>query len=258
MILASLTSSLILATHGEWKLKDNTRCSIAMVRPKTRAAWTIDGSKTDSHAIFDELLQKRLGLRMVIERMDQPLLVVQGTATSHGVQLPNLRLQFDGTPVQDLPLVALGRSDRNWISAIPLDNISGVHSVKMGIASGAWRDAGSKHYRIGSDHSKPNSTVGVTFEAQIGPAPRSKDASSTQLFTELTVQAKNSIKDLAVRYLVFDAKGKEMKGAGYYRPKNTTGVTKFFFQGDYHSVSQLKLQARSFEWHTIPGVHLSH
>ena len=138
-----------------WKLTDQTRCRLTIVNPKSHLARFPDGNPTEAKSIFDAFLQKRLGLSDVLAHMDQSLLVVQGSSTHRGIALPNLRFQYDKRIPQDFPLIALGQIDSNWIAAYPLNSLSGIHPISIGVANGPWKLTGKKLYRSVSNKPIP-------------------------------------------------------------------------------------------------------
>jgi hypothetical protein len=248
-----IVSMFLLAgpSSGQWSLSTGTTVTLEILQPTNKQAWQVNGGLIDATPIYRDLLQKKLGLQGVLDRIVAPVMVVWTKHASVAGDMPNLRFKFPATGQIDFPLTALAHDNRSWLSASPVPaGQKSVGNLEIGVGDGPWKPAGWVSY-VGGIASKHG---GIQFGPKLEAAPT---RSNPLPYTSLTVKALDALSNVAVRYVVRDTMGKELTGGGYIRPKGTVGVTTFFYVGDYRTVGRIELQTRPYVWTTLHNVHLA-
>jgi len=244
MVTVAALLCLASSASGQWILNDGTKVSFVFVQPSQKQAWRPSGE-----AVPYDSLPRPTGPVWTAQDSDA-VLVALLNPPRHFDGAPSIRFKLPATEELDSTFSLICSDHKIWMAGYKPTAIQPAEQdLAVGIANGPWKVQSWVEFR----------TTGYAVHAvkvHGAPVRLSVSGSGPTMagpYTYVKVPPLRDMDNLAYRFVVKSRDGRTME---YLQKMPGPGAsTTFQFQGSVETVSQVILQIRTFEWHTLRVAH---
>ena len=250
MLIAAVFLAFTPIFPGQWTLKSGSKASIVFVLPSEKKAWRPDGKEVKLTSI-----PKPSEPVWTAKTAYPYLLVCMNPAHGMGV-FPNIRFKLPSIPITDAAFTMQSVSGKLWVSGYCAVGQPIQQDIAIGISDGAWETVGWTEFKKSGDEVKPTKHEGIPFGPQVSRSQRIAGTVVTPVDqTTVKISTPSSLNMMDVRVIALDQKGNPMQSYGWVNKPAPERPDTYSFKGDFQAVGRIEIQARPFEWHTIPAAH---
>jgi hypothetical protein len=121
-----------------------------------------------------------------------------------------------------------------------------MQDLAVGAANGGWKVLSWVEYRKAGQ---------MVHAVKVHGSPLRLSVTGTGRSIFVNLPNGNDIGNGAYRFVVKSADGREMPYTGLVPSRPGSGYQSYLFEGKVEDVSQVILQSRAYEWHTIRVAH---
>lgn len=241
MVIVAALLSLSQAAAGQWTLEDGTKMSFVFVLPSQKQAWRPNGDSITYASI------PKPGFAAWTGKETEPFLVTYANPLRRLTNEPSVRFKLPASPELDARFISLSSDEKIWVAGYIPPPQPAEEDIAIGATTGPWKVVSWVEFQ--------RSGHGVHALRVHGSPIRLSVIEPAKGHTAVNVPPMAAFENVACQFLVKDRNGNLMQRAGYMHPPATPGATTYWFVGDVSNVSQVILQTRRFEWHTIRVAH---
>jgi len=245
--MVTVAALLILApaAAGQWTLNDGTKVSFVFVQPSQKQAWRPNGE-----SIPYASLPKPTAAVWSAKDTD-PVLIALINPSQRTGNGPSVRFKLPSTDELRSSFNVICSDRKIWMAGLkPSTGQPSEQDLAIGVADGPWKVVSWVEFRQSGHGVHALKVHGAPIRLSVnGNGPTMGGP-----YTFVNVPSTNDHGNVDFRFVVKARDGGKMESEGL-TPTQQKGATTYRFNGNVENVSQVILETRRFEWHTLRVAH---